>query len=344
MSAGRFVSLFSGAGGLDVGAMKAGLLPAIATDIDKDCIATLDRQFGHSDSDLWTGDIHELLDSSMLAFYRSIRVVIGGPPCQGFSVAGKMDPDDPRSQLVFRFLDAVFQVRPDGFVMENVPALANKSWSLVMERLRTRAKHAGYETEVHVLDAADYGVGQRRKRMFLFGYRHGGHVKLEEPSSYRTPASSVIGPDVLTYKHADIQPGARVTFARKPILRKSAYAGLLTNGGGRIFDVREPSPTLPATMGANRTPIYDVRQLTSGGPSWVEEYHARLMAGFPPLTEVPPDVALKRLSMREAAALQGFHPQYLFVGKPASIWRQVGNAVPPKLAEVAVRGLLQAIS
>ena len=99
-------------------------------------------------------------------------MVVGGPPCQGFSVAGKMDPNDPRSRHVFDFLAMVERVQPKAFVMENVKALArNKRWAGTIADIRAQAEKIGYKIYLEVLNSADYGVPQMRERMFLVGFK-----------------------------------------------------------------------------------------------------------------------------------------------------------------------------
>jgi DNA (cytosine-5)-methyltransferase 1 len=138
---------------------------------------------------------------------------------------------------------------------------------------------------------------------------------------------------------------AKVTAAAMPVLRKSPYAGMLFNGQGRPMNLDGHSATLPASMGGNRTPIVDDLALYDGASPWVESYHAELMTGGRPIdwTSVPP--RLRRLTIDEAIAIQTFPSNYQFVGPQSAIFRQIGNAVPCRLAEAVatcVRKQLQA--
>lgn len=338
-----YVSLFSGAGGFDLGAQRCGLIPRLVTDISSDCIETIRSRQNYYPRTL-ISDIRALLASGELRHYNP-DLLIGGPPCQGFSVAGKIDPADPRSEMVFRFMDAVGQVRPAAFILENVPSLASPPWSLVMERLLTQAGRLGYDTYALVLDAQEHYVAQARKRLFLFGVPAGSPAVVKPARGmWVNPARVILESPAVHPGKGNIHPKARITLARNPVLRQSPYAGMLLNGGGRVFDLDGPAPTLPATMCGNHTPVYDVNQLRHGDEPWIVGYHRDLLDGEPPLTEVPPHVKMRRLSFREAAGLQDFPGSYPFYGSDTSRWRQVGNAVPPRLGTAAVKALLTAVA
>lgn len=163
--------MYTGAGGLDLGFIAAGFMPVFANDINADAIETyasamdmIARRTGESfEHEIVTGDIRQV---EKLPAKGCAELVIGGPPCQGFSVAGKMDPNDPRSRHVFDFLAMVERVEPQAFVMENVKALArNKRWAGTIADIRSQAEKIGYKTYLEVLNSADYGVPQTRERI-----------------------------------------------------------------------------------------------------------------------------------------------------------------------------------
>ena len=135
------VSLFSGAGGLDMGFHLEGYNIVWANDFDKDACETYRANIGDH---IKCGDIEKLLPE-LIQFRDKVDVLIGGPPCQGFSVAGKMDPEDPRSQNVWRYLKALEVVRPRVFLMENVKALGSLSkWEAIRTRLLDGMRVLGY--------------------------------------------------------------------------------------------------------------------------------------------------------------------------------------------------------
>ena len=345
-----FVSLYSGAGGLDLGFARAGFTPVFANDIDPYAVQTYNKLHQVRDPE-WREAARRFEGHSSVC--GDVRVaganltegmadlVVGGPPCQGFSVAGRMDPNDPRSRHVFDFLGLVAKVKPRAFVMENVAALArNRRWADIIEDLKDMAS-LDYKVELVLLNASHWGVPQARERMFLVGVPHGGpDFALPEPPTLDSPPT--VRSALSALPHAG-EPGndslctAIITLAKSPILRRSPYAGMLFNGQGRAMGLDRPAPTLPASMGGNRTPIVDEGDLYDGDSPWIVDYHRRLFVeGKKSLSKLPSEARLRRLTVEEAAAIQTFPNDVPWQGAQSARFRQIGNAVPPKLAyEVA---------
>ncbi len=330
------ISLFSGAGGMDVGFKRAGFSILAANELDSFACQTYREN--HLESQLFEGDINNQIKN--LAVFNGVDVVFGGPPCQGFSVAGKMDLSDPRSRLVFSFVDAVSLIKPRSFVMENVKALAMlKKFHGIRTELIKRFSSLGYKVSINILNAKDYGTAQSRERVFFVGVLNNENmINQSLISQYRTRPTSLrqaiqhLGP-AGSEKNSRICK-AKITLATKPVLRKSPYAGMLFNGQGRPLNPDGWSSTLPASMGGNRTPIIDEEHLYRNADSWIESYHASLMKGkytATPKLDVPK--RLRRLTVDEAAILQGFPEGYIFIGSQSSVYSQIGNAVPCTLAE-----------
>lgn len=334
------VSLFSGAGGMDVGFEKAGFNVIFANDIDPNACATY--RANHP------GDIHEGsltgIDVRQLVSNPDVDLVFGGPPCQGFSVAGKMDPEDERSKLIHTFFDTVDQLLPRAFVCENVKALAvlNK-WAPVRESILIQARK-NYHVAMVVLNAVDFGVPQIRERVFIIGIRHDvldstdadlqALIERQLASYHQKPVS--VGDIVRSLGRAGSKTNSRVcaakiTFARSPVMRATAYAGMIFNGAGRPLPAKKWATTLPASMGGNRTPIVDEAEIFDSKPSFVEAYHAGLVKGKKPSTGNVPK-SLRRLTIDECLAIQTFPRDYKLHGSRSAQYRQIGNAVPPKLA------------
>lgn len=343
------ISLFSGAGGMDIGFRDAGVGVLFANELDHEAAETYRANLDPTATVMREGDIKDFMED--LRAYQDVDVLFGGPPCQGFSVAGKMDPSDERSQLVFTFMDAVGLVRPKLFVMENVKALGQLTrWKSVRDRLFDRAQQLGYGTAQFVLNAADFGVPQARERFILIGLREDMGT-IDAASLAAALASRRAQPrtvrDALLAVGEDASAAgstAAIRLAKNPVMRRSPYNGsLLFNGRGRPLDPGQPAKTLPAQMGGNHTPIIDQTLLDDPeGYDWVSDYHARLQEG----TVTPEDEqqripsSVRRITVREAAALQTFPADYVFKGKQNKQYRQIGNAVPCALARAVAESAL----
>lgn len=346
-SAVRAISLFTGAGGMDVGFSAAGIDPIMACEMNPDAAATY--RANHA-AQIHVGDVRELiphLEEGMA------ECIFGGPPCQGFSIAGKMDPTDTRSELVHSFLDAVEMVRPGVFVMENVDALAALAkWAGTLSDIRLRAADLGYATCVRVLNAADFGVPQSRRRMFMWGVRGGVEADLAEAcdaaiAGLRRPIVTTrqvfakLGP-AGTERNPATCP-ARITFARNPVMRASQFAGMLFNGAGRPVNPDAPAPTIAASSGGNKTHIVDEAELFGGEESFVSAYHRSLVHGGEVGSGEAP-ARLRRLTIEECRAFQTFPEGYVFKGRKSAAYRQIGNAVPCDLARVAAEAAKAALA
>lgn len=341
----KALSLFTGAGGMDVGLLNAGFNVVAASEMDKHACDTYAKN--HPSVELFRGDIAEHIDE--VCSFSDIDVVAGGPPCQGFSVAGKMDANDPRSKLVFTFCDVVERVQPAAFIMENVKSLGSLvKFQNVREELVRTMERAGYKVTMHILNAKDFGVPQSRERVFFVGVANG--MKTLGPAhfeKYRQAAPSLreaiahLG-RAGSFANSQVTK-AKITLAAKPVLRKSPYAGMLFNGQGRPLNPDGWSSTLPASMGGNRTPVIDEEHLYDGKKSWVEEYHAQMMSGSEPVFKEAPK-RLRRLTVKEAAILQSFPLDYVFSGPQSKVFSQIGNAVPCDLAFVVASAVRQVLT
>lgn len=329
------ISLFSGAGGLDIGAIYAGAKIIWANDIVKDACLSYSRNIGNH---IHQGDINSFIPS--LSELEGVDLVIGGPPCQGFSVAGKMDANDDRSRLIWSYAKVVETVKPKAFVMENVKALGElKKWASIRNALVQRFHDLGYSVSFIVLNASDFDVPQSRERVFFIGFRGNNFAEMDLDNMlkpYKKKAVSVR--DALkvldragTGNNQSIC-NARITLTPAPIMRKSPYAGMLFNGLGRPIKLDGYSATLPASMGGNKTPIVDEEALYSGKEPWVEDYHRRVsLDNSIAKTEQVPSF-LRRLTVDEARVIQTFPLDYEFQGSQSSQYTQIGNAVPCNLA------------
>ena len=171
------VSLFSGAGGLDVASFMAGVPVASSTDFDADCIQTLKMNELYANSEIIHGDLHEIDSKVFMDVIKRTPhdkfIVIGGAPCQPFSKAGywvgnetRKGINDPRATLVDEYLRVVTDLHPDGFVFENVESLLHPTNKVIVDRFIEIITENGYKYKIVKANALDYGVSQRRKRLF----------------------------------------------------------------------------------------------------------------------------------------------------------------------------------
>jgi len=259
--------------------------------------------------------------------------------------------EDERSQLVYSFMNVVERVLPAVFVMENVKALASLSkFTHVREELIRRAQKLGYEGKFHLLNAKDFGVPQSRERVFFIGFKKAIGKRFDAAYLERHKCAPLSVRDILTRIGPAGTPEnpltckAKITLAGRPIMRKSPYAGMMFNGLGRPMNTDGVSCTLPASMGGNKTPIVDEGHVFFNQPSWVEWYHNRLRNGEPPLGMNDAPDSLRRLTLREAAAIQTFPEDYKFSGPVSSQYTQIGNAVPCQLAYAVAASVKDAIN
>jgi DNA (cytosine-5)-methyltransferase 1 len=251
------------------------------------------------------------------ARFRGVDIVAGGPPCQPFSVGGLRKAAEDCRDFLPEFVRAVVEIQPEIFVMENVPGLISFTPYLktVLEPVAVQ-----YRLSFQVVDAADFGVPQSRKRLLIVGTRSGADFQLHPLGRVRVPAGAVLGPDPM-----GVPNHSKITYAKRPDLRPNPYHGHLFNGGGRAIDLEKPSPTILASAGGNKTHFLDMEDC-------VPNYHRHLlMGGSPRVGELP---GARRITVQESAALQTFPRDMFFAGKISSQYKQVGNAVPPMLAQI----------
>jgi len=343
------ISLFSGAGGLDLGFKDAGVDIIWANDFNKDACATYNENIGKH---IEHGDINNF-KSNLNSYKHKLDIIFGGPPCQGFSVAGKMDPEDERSEHIWNFAEIVDSLQPKAFVMENVKALAKlKKWEPLKEKLLKKFRASGYMVNYVVLNASEYNVPQARERVFFIGFK--GNSSIIPDLEAMMKKHKVIAPTVRESLKILDKAGtgnnksvckAKITITANPILRKSPYAGMLFNGLGRPVRLDGYCATLPASMGGNKTPIIDEIALYKNGDNWIESYHKGIREeGKEPLPYQVAPKFLRRLTVEEASLLQTFPLHYSFKGSQSSIFKQIGNAVPPKLGYSVAKMLLECLN
>lgn len=341
------VSLFSGAGGMDIGFELAGVKIVFANELMKETAQTY--RANRVEDVMVNADINDIIDT--LDPYYGTDIVFGGPPCQGFSVAGKMDPVDARNNLIFTFLDVVKKVEPKVFIMENVKALATlDKWEGVRKKYIDKASGFGYTCYPYVLNATEYGVSQKRERVFFIGIKN--EIRYDRAKMQQLIEAQKDKAPIIRELLASLGPGgteknpntctAKITFAKHPVMRKSPYSGMYFNGQGRPVDIDGYSNTLPAAMGGNKTPFVDDEYLYGNATeNYVVTYHKGLLDGTIQPGSIPIPSRLRRISINEAKRIQSFPDEYVFCGTKGMIYTQIGNAVPCKLAEAVAKAVVR---
>lgn len=326
----RSIDLFAGAGGLSLGMQSAGIDVVAAVECEKDCIRTLECHL--KDATLHRDDIRNV----NLSQYRGATdLVMGGPPCQPFSSGGLRAGGNDKRDMIPSFIHAVAAIKPKAFLMENVKGLVVKERRSYFDGLLTALSDLGYNVTWQLLNAADYGVPQKRIRLFVVGMLQDtfSFPKSSHGTNGHLPQTTV--QDALSSKQIGESNHSKVTYAKNPDLRPSPYHGQLFNGGGRPLDLRQPAPTILAAAGGNRTHFFDTENL-------VPSYHRHLINGGSPKCGTLRGA--RRLTISESAILQTFPGDFTFSGSKSSQYTQIGNAVPPCLAKLLGQSLIEQLS
>ncbi len=244
------MDLFSGAGGLALGLRDAGWDTVAAVEVDPSAAQTFRKNFPEVEV------LEERIQGVDFTRWRGkVDIISGGPPCQPFSVAGRQQAsNDPRNGIP-EFIRAIEEARPYAFLLENVAGLATARHRPYLLWILNQLVSLGYHVNHGVLDAAEFGVPQRRRRLFIIGSLD-GRLELPEPThGPRAELAFSTARAALADTPEDMPNRAVVTYARKPVLRPKPWHGMLVNGGGRPINPEEPSQTIPASAG------YESRQV-----------------------------------------------------------------------------------
>ena len=360
------MSLFAGAGGCSLGFSRAGYDVRFATDLDVDAVATYRRNFPGTPCE--TADVREL-DAEALLARAGVRageldILLGGPPCQGFSSAGMKSCDDPRNSLVRHYVRLLEGVRPKWFVMENVEGLLTNDGGVHVRDAVAAFLEAGYAVNVEKIYAQGYGVPQRRKRVLIVGNRLGHDFVFPETvtrfsgSIFRkgeATFASAVGDLPLACEDA----GGTLAYGGRPQNDLQAWlrgdaATVTDHFAPALSDIQlervrglHPGQTmkdLPEHLQHDSFRRRAFRRVMDGTP--VERRGGapsglkRLFADEPSLTitsaatrEFVHPTEDRLLTLRECARLQTFPDSFVFTGSAASRIQQIGNAIPPLLAQ-----------
>ena len=344
------VDLFAGAGGMTSGALQAGIDVRLAVEFDPDAANTYRNNF--PSVSLIADDIASV-KAIEVGGQNDQRVLFGGPPCQGFSTSNQRTRGglNPKNWLFKEFIRVAKLWSPDWVVFENVKGITEVEQGRFLESVMRDLEHLGYTCSSYVLNSADYGVPQRRNRLFIVGSLHGRRVSpplpqaapritVEEAIDDLPTLGNGASTDVLPYRTKAQSPYAR--HLRADLATCSGH--LVTRNAAYVLDrykhVREGGnwQDIPPELMSNykdrtrcHTGIY--HRLKSDSPSVVIGNYRKNMLIHPKQN--------RGLSVREAARLQSFEDKHAFSGPIGAQQQQVANAVPPLLARAVFSSLVE---
>lgn len=337
------IDSFCGAGGLGLGLKNAGFDILLSFDIDPICINTINTNKKYFDHSAEVADIADLLNGHLLKKCNLKRgelfLLAGGPPCQGFSVQRRGSDIDPRNDLVLKYGQMINELYPMYFVMENVSGIAGKRGKTILQQLVEYVEDIGYSVHVELLDAQDYGVPQRRKRYIIIGERKdmGENYTYPKPLNIHRTVRDAIGllpiPPEDGTDHPDISLHRRDRLSELNLQRIRA----IKEGQGR--------DDLPSDLLADchkiDSSVIGFRSVY-GRMAW-DEVAPTITARFDSFTrgKFGHPVQDRSVSLREGALLQTFPIDFEFTGNKVDVARQIGNAVPPIMAECIGRSILE---
>ena len=347
------IDIFSGAGGLSLGAEMAGIKILHAIEINDSAAKTFSRN--HKGAQIHKGDICDIAPKSLHTEKQPVFVIMGGPPCQGFSLSNtrSRNMENKKNYLFLEFVRFVKEIKPKWFVLENVWGITNINEGKTQRMIEECFEALGYTVKSKVLWASDYGVPQRRNRFFMVGNNMG--IEFEFPKKHKGRPITVeeaIGdlPDLTNGEMLEQGAYKIVTQEATPyaqlMRRKSLYP--LQNYVSRNNDlvierykfieqgqnwraIPDYLMTNYADKGRCHSGIY--KRLIANEPSVVISNYRKSMLIHP--------YQDRGISVREAARLQSFPDDFIFEGPISHIQQQIGNAVPPLLAKAVFKQIIK---
>lgn len=343
----KVVDLFCGCGGLSYGLAIAGYDVVLGLDNWEDAVATFRKNHPGAKglvANLGNENAQSLCETAGVA-PGTIDLVVGGPPCQGFSIAGKRRSDDPRNQLYKSFVEFVAYLKPKAFILENVPNLISMDGGSIKERIIRDFSDLGYQTVYKILTASDFGVPQNRRRVVFVGLKNTRPFDFPAPTHGTTDRPRITTKDALSdLPDYSLDEGSPYLTSPKTdfqmMVRRNSpgvynhTATIHTKDTIRIISMVPDGgnfKNLPKELWSTRKVNIAWTRMNSRRPSFTidtgHNHHFHYEYNRVPTT-------------RESARLQSFNDDFIFLGNKTSQLKQVGNAVPPLLAEKIGRQLI----
>lgn len=337
------IDLFCGIGGFSKGFEKAGFKIVLGIDNWGVCLETFEHN--HSEAKALMADLTKLDNKFYKKYTNKIDVVIAGPPCQGFSMAGKRDPKDIRNTLFGEVIRAVKNIKPKVAIIENVVGLLSMQTpdgNLVKDLIVEKFREIGYVTEYKILNAADYGVPQARRRVIFIASRI-GKIGFPEPTHLQDPSSDLLSSKLNQWVSVgDALGNIPDTDSTKYLTPKTDFQKLMSNGSRKISNHTRPNHNSDVLRRMSHVPAggnwkdippeyYNVggehsnnyRRLHPDKPSVTIKHAMKSMIIHPKYT--------RGITIREAARLQSFYDSFFICGTVSEGHQQLANAVPPLL-------------
>lgn len=345
MSKYRVADLFCGAGGLSLGFTNAGFEVVFSTDNDKNSLNTYSINLGNHATSL------DLALGTPAAIARTIQetagridILVGGPPCQGFSMQRRGLADDPRNHLLLRHVQIGLKLKARVIVIENVPTILGERGAPQVSEATKLLERSGYSVHKKILQAADYGVPQLRKRAFIIAFDKNYDANYQFPSpffetsTYKTVRDALKGlpsPSEDHLPHSTIPNHQRRKISALNLERLS----YVPEGGGRL-DIPEylRLPCHNKDNGHRHLDVYGRMFWGKPAPTITAMFDNFTRGRFGHPSET------RNITNREGARIQTFPDDFVFVGDQKSVARQIGNAVPPKLAEAVANSILSQLN
>ncbi|MHB1697426.1 MAG: DNA cytosine methyltransferase [bacterium] len=346
------IDLFAGVGGMSLGFEMAGFDVVLANEYNESIAKAY--MLNHPNTKMIISDIRSLPVEEIFAGYRGkIDVVVGGPPCQGFSQKGQRKTiNDYRNFLFKYFIAVVDYLRPQYFVMENVPNLLTAENMYFKNEILSLFEEKGYSLKADTLNAADYGVPQNRKRAFIIGKQDEYAPAMPKPYNYGVSTWDAIS----DLAYLDSGEGNECDVYRHP--PQSKYQRVLRASSDRLFNHKstrhsdlaiERLKMIPPNSGKEVLPKEHLTKSIYSG-TWTrmrkDEISVTITTRFdtPSSGKFTHPYLHRAITVREAARIQSFPDTFRFIGTKGSQMKQVGNAVPPLLAKAVATAVMNDIT
>lgn len=330
----NFVDLFAGAGGLSNGLEQAGHRCLLGVDYDKYAMETF--ALNHKEAKVYHGDICKLNATLLkkLIGPRRINIVVGGPPCQGFSTVGPGNPKDERNKLFMQFVRIVKTLSPEFIIVENVTGLVAKKNEKILKSIFKHFEKLGYNLSVQVMASEQYGVPEKRRRTIIIGSRVNQSITYPRPTHDSPKAPALTVGDALKelsdkngfiHNHDLEKTKIHNKLELDRLKRIPEGRGIRYEKDEKAFLTKRLSLGVDwSKMRENRFRQMKYQRLDRSKPSPTIMTHRH--SYYHPIEH-------RFLTQREAAALQSFPNDFIFSGPVSAQWRQIGNAVPPLLGK-----------